>query len=264
MEKFSVNHDIHIHSQISGCSADPEQTKENILKYAERNGFDYICVTDHYLDASVILDSPDWYIEQSKHISEILPLPQSKCKFYFGCETELDKSFTVGTNDYDRFDFVIIPTTHLHMMGLTLTPEDDSIECRRRLYIERLKALMSYDLPFHKIGIAHLTCSLMAPKDIHDHAVLLNGITDNELGDCFTEIAKKGAGFEINFVYRKFEGEVLDAKLRVHRIAKECGCKFYLGSDSHHPRDFEGMKENFETIVNVLDLHESDKFNPLS
>lgn len=50
-----VDHDLHIHSNLSSC-AGPKgitQTKENILKYAERNGFRTICVTDHYWDEAM-------------------------------------------------------------------------------------------------------------------------------------------------------------------------------------------------------------------
>ena len=36
--------------------------------------------------------------------------------------------------------------------------------------------------------------------------------------------------------------------LRPFRIAKECGCKFYLGSDAHHPKSFENSKKIFEYL----------------
>ena len=36
--KFSIDHDLHIHSNISKCSGDPEQTPERILRYAQENG----------------------------------------------------------------------------------------------------------------------------------------------------------------------------------------------------------------------------------
>ena len=50
-----VDHDFHIHSYLSPCSGAEgvTQTAENILKYAEENGFNTICVTDHYWDETV-------------------------------------------------------------------------------------------------------------------------------------------------------------------------------------------------------------------
>ena len=42
--------------------------------------------------------------------------------------------------------------------------------------------------------------------------------------------------------------------------AKACGCKFYLGSDSHKASALQDAKENFERIITLLDLKEKDKF----
>ena len=48
--------------------------------------------------------------------------------------------------------------------------------------------------------------------------------------------------------------------LRPYFIAKDCGCKFYLGSDSHKVSALAGAKENFEDVIAKLNLKESDKF----
>ena len=34
---FSIDHDYHIHSVLSACSNDPEQSTQNILQYALDN-----------------------------------------------------------------------------------------------------------------------------------------------------------------------------------------------------------------------------------
>ena len=54
--------------------------------------------------------------------------------------------------------------------------------------------------------------------------------------------------------------KVPESLLRPFRIAKECGCKFYLGTDSHHPKDFLRMKEIFTFAIDSLGLLEDDKF----
>ena len=51
--KFTYDHDLHIHSQLSGCSSDPEQNNERILQYAEENGLHTICLTDHFWDEAI-------------------------------------------------------------------------------------------------------------------------------------------------------------------------------------------------------------------
>lgn len=261
--KFSMDHDLHIHSQLSLCSNDPMQTTESILEYAKRNNLKSICLTDHFWDER-ISDPNEFYENQNyEHLKKALPLPESdSVKFYFGCETEMDKNFRLGISEerFDDFDFVIIPTTHLHMMSFTIDENETSVERRAFLYVTRLEKLLDMDLPFEKIGIAHLTCPLMAPNSFDDHLKVLDLISDETFKGLFSSIAKKKAGFELNFSYFQYEGEALQRVLRPYRIAKECNCKFYLGSDAHHPKTFENAMTNFTAIIEALDLGESDKF----
>ena len=56
--RFTYDHDLHIHSRISPCGGDPNQTPERILQYAVDNGLKTICVTDHYWDGTVDLTAP--------------------------------------------------------------------------------------------------------------------------------------------------------------------------------------------------------------
>jgi histidinol phosphatase-like PHP family hydrolase len=44
------------------------------------------------------------------------------------------------------------------------------------------------------------------------------------------------------------------------RIAKAQGCRFYLGSDAHHPDELLKARRIFERAIDLLDLRESDKF----
>ena len=106
--KFKFDHDYHIHSKISSCSNDPEQTAERILQYACDNNLREICITDHYWDSAVD-GASNWYKPQDfEHISAAKPLPKADgVKFLFGCETDMDKFFTVGIpkERFDDFDF---------------------------------------------------------------------------------------------------------------------------------------------------------------
>lgn len=263
--RYVVDHDLHIHSYLSSCSRDPEQTAERILAYAEANGLKNICITDHLWDSSVD-GASKWYAPQNiEHISKILPLPQSdKVKFHFGCETELDKNLTLGLakENFDKFDFIIIPTTHLHMIGFTIDEDQLNREGRRNAYINRIEAVLAMDLPFHKIGIAHLTTSLIAREDWQEHMAILDSISDDTLGEIFADAAKKGVGIELNMGYDRYEKTELERVLRPYRIAKSVGCKFYFGSDAHHPDALDSANQKFECIVDDLGLTEDDKFYP--
>lgn len=261
--RYIVDHDFHIHSMLSSCSNDPAQTTHAILEYAVRNGFSDICLTDHFWDDAVP-GSSDWYrLQDFTHVSQAMPLPQlSNVYFHFGCETDMDKFCTLGISAscMEKFEFVIISTTHLHMEGFTIDDNVDSIEERARIYINRLDALLSMDLPFCKIGIAHLTSSKIFRSDPLNHIQVLECISDNTFAKLFSKAGRLDVGIELNFPSFSYSADGLEKILRPYHIAKDQKCKFYLGSDAHHPDAFENAKVNFEHIVNLLDLSEEDKF----
>ena len=261
--KYIIDNDLHIHSKISPCSNDPEQTSERILRYAEENGLRTICLTDHFWDETVE-GASSWYRPQNyKHIAASRPLPQGKnVRFLFGCETELDKNFTLGVSkeNFVLFDFIIIPTTHFHMKDYTVSVEElDNAGNRASAWVKRLDAVLGMDLPFHKIGIAHLTCGLIAPTR-EEYIEVLKLIPQEEMEKLFKKAAKLGVGIELNSDDMNFAEEEAEVVLRPYRIAKQCGCKFYLGSDAHHPNTLDRAKEIFERAVDLLELTEEDKF----
>ena len=191
--KFTFDHDLHIHSHLSSCSRDAEQTNERILQYAKENRLNTICLTNHFWDSSVE-GASSWYVPQDfEHINQAKPLPEAEgIKFLFGCETEMGMDMKLGISPerFDDFDFVIIPTTHLHMRDFTITREDyENIETKARIWEKRLDALLSMDLPFHKIGIAHLVCYLMEKRSREQYLAFLNAIDGKEAERLFTKAA---------------------------------------------------------------------------
>lgn len=259
--RFQIDHDLHIHSNISLCSGDPAQTPERILKYAQDMGMHTVCLTDHFWDETVPDLPSSWYKGQGiAHISAALPLPQAEgIRFLFGCETELDRDLALGVakEHFDLFDFIIIPTTHMHMHGFTVSDEDiRDAESRAHAWVKRLDAVLSMELPFHKVGIAHMTCSLIA-KERAEYLATLEAIPEDEMRRLFGRAASLEVGIELNERFSDAEAEIV---LRPYRIARECGCKFYLGSDAHTVKGLEKAKEGFERMIDLLDLTEQDKF----
>ena len=49
--------------------------------------------------------------------------------------------------------------------------------------------------------------------------------------------------------------------MKIFRTAKEEGCKFYFGSDSHHPEEFASPLHYVKEAVETLGLTEDDKIN---
>ncbi|MBQ8640603.1 MAG: hypothetical protein IJ480_00165 [Clostridia bacterium] len=258
--RYIVDHDLHIHSQLSLCSNDPAQTPAAILAYGEENHLKTLCLTDHMWDPAVP-GASGWYAKQPyERTCEALPLPQSSfVKFLFGCETDQDRHCTVGCSRalMDRLDFIIIPTTHMHMDGFTLDGSE-GVEERASLWCSRFDAVLNMDLPFHKIGIAHLTCSLIYRNH---HIEVLKAIPESEYHRLFAKAARVGVGIELNFPSLTLTEETREPTLLPYRIAREEGCKFYFGSDAHHPKELASAMENFQNIVDLLDLTEDDKID---
>lgn len=262
--KFQIDHDYHIHSTVSSCCHDPEQTTERILQYAKDNGLRRIILTDHYWDETVP-DASDWYRKQGfSHISQALPLPQADgIEFLFGCETDMNKDMTIGIppERWNDFSFVLIPTTHLHMVGFTLPiEEENSHEARAAQWVKRFEALLDMSLPFDKMGIPHLTCGLFDRRSREDFLHSLGLVSNDDMERLFAKAATLGCGIELNQHDMSFSDAETDAVLRPYRIAKSYGCKFFLGSDAHSPSGFRDTQAIFERAVDLLDLSEADKF----
>ena len=262
--RYVFDHDFHIHSYLSTCSNDKEQSAERILKYALDNDLRQICITDHCWD-NVVPGASSWYVPQDMNwISNILPLPKAEgVSFLFGAETEMDKSFTIGMSreSMAKLEFIIVPTTHLNNVGFGISDENaQSVEGRVRTWIDKFEALISKkDLPYGKMGAAHLACGLIAPKrDIY--LAVLSSIPEPEMVRLFTKAAEVGIGIELNSSDMSFKEEEAATVLKMFEIAKKCGCKFYMGSDAHHPKDLDKAKAIFERAIDYLELKESDKF----
>lgn len=263
--RYQIDHDFHIHSYLSSCSNDPEQTPARILRYGEENGYHHICLTDHFWDSPAVAGASEWYLPQDfAHVTKSLPLPQgTNTAFHFGCETDMDKTLTVGVarETWEKFEFVIVPTTHMHMR--MNVPREATAAERTRLYVARLDALLDKDLPFQKIGVAHLATALVYRGGAWEQ--VLDGVDDATFTRLFARVAQKGAGVELNaddFCFETKMPEQQKSVLRVFRLARDAGCKFYLGSDAHHPAALDRAPAIFQSAVERLELTEADKFRP--
>ncbi len=258
--RFIADHDFHVHSTVSRCCHDKNQTPEAILNYAKENGFRKICLTNHFWDKNVRSEA-EWIDEHDfSFVSSVLPLPKSDgTEFLFGCETDMDFNNVLGVGEerFDAFDFIIVATTHLHLDGNTVRTKITSPEEAAYHWIDKLENLLLKDLPFNKIGIAHLTTGHILKNRT---AEALSMISDSTMYSIFKECSRKAVGIELNVKTSDMPDEQKEIFLRPYYIAKECGCKFYLGSDSHKTSALVTSKENFENVVTQLKLEESDKF----
>lgn len=265
--RYRIDHDYHIHTFLSICSQDEGQTPRAILESAIQRGLKTISLADHYWDERVPCDSAvnRWYQRQDHaHILRSLPLPQAEgVRFLFGCEADMDSRDTIGLSParYDEFDFIVVATTHFHhthwgRAGLLTN------EALARRWVERFDAVLDSELPFGKVGIAHLATNLINRRSREDHLETLDLISRKDLERLFRKAARLGVGIELNpYDIERFEPDG-EPVLRIFRTAKACGCKFYLGSDAHSRQDALQANRVFSRGIDLLDLKESDKFIP--
>ena len=196
--RFIADHDFHIHSTISPCCHDENQTPEAILKYAKENGLKKICLTNHLWDEAVKSEA-EWHDRQQfKYVSSVLPLPQDEnVRFLFGAEADMDYNYVVGVSEehYDAFDFIVIPTTHMHLAGNTVRKRIETPEEAAEIWVKRFQELLKKELPWHKTGIAHLTCGHIFKGRTPEVIRLLE---DDILYDLFEKCSRKGVGIELN------------------------------------------------------------------
>lgn len=260
--EFKYDHDLHIHSRLSPCSGDENQTPARILEYAVENGLSTVAVTDHFWD-SEIEGVSDWYKPLNiECLSKSLPLPKADgVRFLFGCETDMDINGRIGLKkeNFSLFDFVIVSTTHFHMEGFTV-PKNMTMTERKERYVRRFYQLLESDLPFSKLGLAHLTCNLINHASQKAHIETVDMVPDSEFYNIFRGIAAAGLGVELNLYTAWYTDDELSRVMRPYRIAKDCGCKFYFGSDSHHNTNLLNAPSKISGILAALPLEETDKF----
>ena len=261
--KYSIDHDLHIHSYLTPCAGHPPtQNAENILAYGKRMKMKELCITDHFWDSeNVPVMETSWFKNYNyPYVSKILPFPEdSEVRLHLGCETDMDLLFNVGVSDklYDKLEFIIVATSHMHAPGWTVKSGKMSVSDRAALYMERNHRLLDMDLPFRKVGLAHFTCSLIVGECEGTSFEILDHISDGEYRELFDRAASLGMGIELNMTFDEIRSE---SCLRPYRIAKECGCRFYLGSDAHTLGGFDSAERRFTAMIDALALTEDDKF----
>lgn len=262
MSPFPIDHDLHCHSFLSSCSSDPAHTPAAILAHAKAHGYTCQCITDHLWD-SAVPGASGWYAPQDiEHARRNLPLPQDdSVRMVFGCETEFCGGTKLGLSpaNYDAFDFIVIPPDHFHMRGFVRPDGVDTVEKIADLLVTRLEEIAALPLPWHKVGIAHIICRLVFDEGCQDDVYA--AVDERRYRAAIRFFAEHGAGIEINCASFRdnWHGRAAD-RLRLLRLAKEEGCRFYLASDAHHIHNLGSVHEVGPEIVNLLGLDGSDLF----
>lgn len=247
---MKITHDFHIHTHLSLC-ADKSATAEAYAKIFKDIGLKKVGFSDHFWD-DTYENSHAFFQEQvSQHDPARFYIPQNfehlcllkpeleKVDFgdiqvFFGCETDYDpvnRRPAISCETAEKFDFILMPNSHTHMM-MPLSyyePYEKHIDYMMQIYEDTLNS----DVARYITAMAH---PFEAVCCLYDRRILMRLISDDALKRIFSKTAEKEIAVEVNVsAMHKMSREEIDdcEQLRFFRIAKEEGCLFTFGSDSH-------------------------------
>ena len=257
--------DMHIHSFASTCCQDEKQTPENIVPLLAKHGYKKVGFADHVWISKDIEPSHFYSKQTGERHLEMLDFVHS-CKWEIevlvGCETDMMAPgvFGISPEFKEKMDYVVMATDHFHMTNFVEQPEDKTA---KGLGQHMLKFFISAA----QSGIPDILVHPFFPYGyvaLYDDSIA--SLSDAELLDAFSIAASNNVGIEINKCYlpnpqyeRFFS---LETPLRVLSLAKQAGCTFTLGSDSHSLRSF-GVLDKLQTLAKSLELTEKD-IHPLA
>ena len=261
VNKMIVDFDMHTHTNLSLC-AWKEATLDLYTEKAKEFGIKKMAITNHLWD-SAVEGACEWYVLQNfEHIAPLKKEIEEKnksgeVKFFFGAEGEYSYKYrrpAITPSVAEQLEILLVPNSHTHMV----MPKEFIGQKRKHaeFMLDAFTDIVKSDVAKYITAIPHPFSAVNC--DYSEE--LFDFITDDEYKRCFDIAAEKGIGIEINPNFIK--GKTLPESyalpmMRMYRIAKECGCKFTIGTDSHKAADFDAYPLLY-IFCSVLDLREND------
>lgn len=276
---MKISSDIHIHTALSSC-ARPDATVEAYVEGAKRDGLSVLGFSDHLWD-SAIPGVSGWYRPQNvEHVLQLKKeLPKNGemdgIKILFGCETEFthESKLCLAEENFQLFDYVLVPHSHTHMNVVVPRERIDTLEAHAKYLMDSFMMLVEHPLAHKITSIAHPFVP-GTKFDIYNATQAL--IPSSYFYEAFAAAREVGVAIELNgsCLHDKSESGLQNCEYaRIYTIAKECGCRFTYGSDSHSTvgdtrgigavaRFFEicGITEN--DLLSVDEIIQKSKNNP--
>ena len=235
-------HDLHFHTHLSSC-APGTSSLQVMLSALKQSGVTTAGAANHLWDGAVP-GASGWYAPQN--VPHVLSLKEEYAalteedsqgiRLYFGCETEYVGQGRVSLKPASAklFDYVLVSAHHFHMKNFVRPLELEDAHAVGRLMRARFCECCNIDFVF---GIVHPFMVLGYPDRIDE---ILSTFTDRDFRQVFSYAAEKDKSIELN-ICMLYQETVCDPEgfpveyARMFTIARECGCKFHLGSDAHAP-----------------------------
>ena len=258
---MKITHDLHIHTNLSVC-AKPGATFDMYVETAKNEGLNVLGFADHLWDDTYEHRCRGFYKKQN--VEHVLSLkeqlrPVDGIGIYLGCEAEYDPlrhGVALSPENAEKFDFVIVPTSHTHMVMSKELYEP--MEKHKEFMLEAWRDVLECEVAKYVTAMAHPFQPVCCP---YGWEPMIEYITDDEYKYAFDLAAEKGVAIEVNVSGLRWKSnENIEASplMRMFRIAKDCGCKFTFGSDSHDVGGHGGYMRSTEHIATLLGLCEDD------
>lgn len=235
-----IDHDLHIHTNLSLCAHDGSARVENYIRNAKMLGLKKIGFSDHMWDAAIAGASKDFYsVQDYDHVSRILPEirranQRENLRIYFGCEAEYDpvrRDIALTEETARKFEFILVPNSHTHM----IMPKEyyKSPRAHAQFMMDAFMDIVKSPLAGFVTAVAHPFSAVCCP---YDNRSLYGMITRSQYQEAFCAASEAGIAMELNIgSYKQMTVEEILAhpSMEMFACAKKCGCKFIFGSDAH-------------------------------
>ena len=310
---MKITHDIHTHTLYSRCCHDPEATVQAYVRRAAELGHTVFGISNHLWDEKVP-GANDWYHGQMINygLEARYAVPADTCgmKVMIGAETEyyaMTDTLGMLAETAARFDYILVPHSHVHMKG-KVCPDPDDVLARRAAMARKIAEAMPYlseaqakkmagtlsvtdlealvyadpvDLAkFYSEQMIHSFEALMHNPEFiklaarvptavahpmhaccipREQTVAANwALPEEDLRRCFALAKGLGVGIEINVsCFNAADDYAAEANIRTMKIAKDVGCKFTFGTDTHSLKGLDNMRKG-DRISEILGLTSDD------
>ena len=259
---MKIDHDYHIHTNLSLCAA-KTVTAEHYINKAVELGLTKIGFTNHLWDENIKPVLNDFYVPQTVTYNltlkeELERIDHKGLDIYFGAEAEFHPELGIALTEEnaEKFDYIIVSNSHTHMT----MPRDflESYKKHADFMVEAYSKILSSSIIHRVLSIAYPFEAIACP---YDRNLLFRYISDDTLKELIFDTANKGIALEINTsCYPKIDKDNFEdfGAVRMFRIAHDMGCKFTFGSDAHSETEHDNYIRIANTFTECLNLTEKD------
>lgn len=264
---MSFYHDFHVHTVYSNDTS-KKATVENYVAKAKELGLKKLGFAEHFWDDTIAGAFPFYVPLTFQHVSQLRQdleaFRDQGIELFFGCEVEYDpahKAPALSEAVAEQFDFVIVPNSHSHE-----TMPKEYYEDKRKhadFILDAFWNILRSPVSRYVHGVAHPFSLVRSPYPCDD---LIELVSDSQFADLFGCAAEKGVALEVNIGSLmgglRQKGLTLETAgesqlIRMLRLGKKAGCKFFIGSDAHATSHLENHQHE-DAFIDLLALTEED------